>query len=60
MPFDLIPNRIPVLGHLDDAGYVVGGFLLARLFVSAEPPSRPPADRSSPNGHARPGDGKAR
>ena len=40
MPFDLIPNRIPVLGHLDDAGYVLGGLLLSRLFVPAEPPSQ--------------------
>ena len=36
MPFDLIPNRIPVVGHLDEASYVVGGFLLARLLVPAE------------------------
>jgi uncharacterized membrane protein YkvA (DUF1232 family) len=35
MPFDLIPNRIPVLGHLDDAGYVLGGLLLARLMVAS-------------------------
>jgi hypothetical protein len=32
----LIPNRIPVVGHLDEASYVVGGFLLARLLVPAE------------------------
>jgi hypothetical protein len=36
MPFDLIPNRIPVVGHLDEASYVVGGLLLARLLVPAE------------------------
>jgi uncharacterized membrane protein YkvA (DUF1232 family) len=36
MPFDLIPNRIPVVGHLDEASYVIGGFLLARLLVPAE------------------------
>ena len=36
MPFDLIPNRIPIVGHLDEASYVVGGFLLARLLVPAE------------------------
>ena len=43
MPFDLIPNRIPVLGHLDDAGYVLGGLLLARLMAPAEAPPKPPA-----------------
>jgi uncharacterized membrane protein YkvA (DUF1232 family) len=36
MPFDLIPNRIPVLGHLDEASYVLGGLFLARLLVPVE------------------------
>ena len=53
MPFDLIPNRIPVLGHLDDAGYVLGGLLLSRLFVPAERPPRPPT-------HGRPDDASER
>jgi uncharacterized membrane protein YkvA (DUF1232 family) len=42
MPFDVIPNRIPLLGHLDDASYVLGGLFLARLLVPEEAlPERP-------------------
>jgi uncharacterized membrane protein YkvA (DUF1232 family) len=50
MPFDLIPNRIPVLGHLDDAGYVLGGLLLSRLFVPAEAPSIPAGSHAPDHG----------
>ncbi|HXA22514.1 MAG TPA: DUF1232 domain-containing protein [Acetobacteraceae bacterium] len=50
MPFDLIPNRIPIVGHLDDAGYVLGGLLLARLMVPPEASARPPArEADGPN-----------
>jgi uncharacterized membrane protein YkvA (DUF1232 family) len=53
MPFDLIPNRIPVLGHLDDAGYVLGGLLLARLMVPPEASPRPPACKADDPNQSR-------
>jgi hypothetical protein len=34
-PIDLIPNRIPYFGYLDQIGFVVCGVLLARLLVPA-------------------------
>ena len=34
---DIIPDRIPVVGHLDEAAFVIGGFVLARAF--ADPPA---------------------
>lgn len=35
-PWDLIPDRIPVFGHMDELGFVVAGVTVARLLV---PPS---------------------
>jgi protein-tyrosine sulfotransferase len=32
-PVDLIPNRIPIFGHLDELGFVVGGLVSSRLLV---------------------------
>ncbi len=43
LPFDLIPNRIPIVGHLDEASYVVGGLFLARLLA---PPEALPVPRA--------------
>lgn len=33
IPLDLIPDRIPVIGHLDEAGFVISGLLAARYFL---------------------------
>ena len=33
IPLDLIPDRIPVIGHLDEAGFVVCGLLAARYLL---------------------------
>jgi hypothetical protein len=38
VPLDLIPDRIPLFGHLDEASFVLGGFLLARGFTEVAPP----------------------
>ena len=32
-PWDLIPDRIPVFGHLDELGFMVAGLTAARLLV---------------------------
>jgi hypothetical protein len=34
-PVDLIPNRIPYYGYLDQIGFVIAGLVAARLFVPA-------------------------
>jgi hypothetical protein len=36
VPVDLIPDRIPVVGHFDEAGFLFGGIVLARIFVPSE------------------------
>lgn len=33
VPIDLIPDRIPIFGHFDEAGFLLGGFVLARVLV---------------------------
>jgi hypothetical protein len=33
VPIDLIPNHIPVIGHFDEIGFVVGGFVGSRLLI---------------------------
>jgi hypothetical protein len=33
VPLDLIPDRIPIIGHLDEAGFVVAGFVGSRLLI---------------------------
>ncbi len=33
VPVDLIPDHIPILGHLDEAGFLISGLLLARLLM---------------------------
>ena len=35
VPLDLIPDRLPVVGHLDEAAAIVGGAVLARLLIPA-------------------------
>ena len=35
-PWDLIPSRIPVFGHLDEAGFVLAGLILAHVTTRAE------------------------
>jgi hypothetical protein len=35
VPLDLIPDRIPIIGHLDEAGFVVAGFVGSRLLIPA-------------------------
>ncbi len=49
-PWDLIPDRIPVIGHLDEVGFVVAGLTAARLLV---PPNleREIARRTGYRGH---------
>jgi hypothetical protein len=34
-PIDLIPDRIPIFGHLDEAGFIIAGLIVARLLVPA-------------------------
>ena len=36
VPIDLIPDRIPVLGHLDEVSFIVFGFVAARRLLPAE------------------------
>jgi hypothetical protein len=35
-PIDLIPNSLPVIGYLDQVGFVVGGIALAYLLLPAD------------------------
>src|SRR5471030_1523582 len=35
VPLDLIPDRIPIIGHLDEAGFVVAVFVGSRLLIPA-------------------------
>jgi|GEM_PF-437319 len=35
-PWDLIPNRLPVIGYSDQAGFLLLGLLLARFFIPVE------------------------
>jgi protein-tyrosine sulfotransferase len=35
VPLDIIPDRIPLFGHFDEAGAVLCGILLARLLICA-------------------------
>ncbi len=35
-PWDLIPNRLPVIGYSDQAGFLIAGLLLARFFIPVE------------------------
>jgi protein-tyrosine sulfotransferase len=32
-PLDLIPDRIPIFGHFDEAGFILGGLVLGRVLV---------------------------
>lgn len=48
LPVDLIPDRIPLFGHLDEAGFLLSGFVSARLLMppdiapqAAVPPEDP-------------------
>jgi protein-tyrosine sulfotransferase len=36
VPIDLIPDRIPFFGHLDEIGFVLAGALIGRLLLPAE------------------------
>jgi hypothetical protein len=40
-PIDLIPNSIPVIGYLDQVGFVVGGIALAYLLLPSNARSTP-------------------
>jgi len=33
VPIDLIPDRIPIIGHFDELSFVVGGFVGSRLLI---------------------------
>jgi len=33
VPLDLIPDRIPIIGHFDEIGFVVAGFVGSRYFI---------------------------
>ena len=33
VPLDLIPDRIPIIGHFDEIGFVVGGFVGSRYLI---------------------------
>ena len=56
VPIDIIPDRIPVIGHLDEATFVLGGFVLARAFAdpSSEVGEHPVQNRRAPNGDLTP------
>jgi hypothetical protein len=41
LPVDLIPDRIPFLGHLDEAGFMALGFMLAWLLMPPDNVPRP-------------------
>jgi protein-tyrosine sulfotransferase len=36
LPLDLIPDRIPFFGHLDEVGFVAAGILIGRALLPAE------------------------
>ena len=40
-PIDLIPNSLPVIGYLDQVGFVVGGIALAYLMLPSDAPAAP-------------------
>lgn len=48
VPIDIIPDRIPVIGHLDEATFVIGGFVLARAFADPVPRQRDPGATAPP------------
>jgi hypothetical protein len=33
VPLDLIPDRIPIIGHFDEIGFVIGGFVGSRYLI---------------------------
>lgn len=33
VPLDLIPDRIPIVGHFDEAGFILAGLVLGRVLV---------------------------
>ena len=35
-PWDIIPSRVPVFGHMDEAAFVLGGLLLAHIATRAD------------------------
>jgi hypothetical protein len=53
-PVDLIPNRIPVVGYLDQVGFVLGGIALAFLQSMAGPAGAAALSPASPR-RPRPG-----
>jgi len=50
LPFDLIPDFLPVIGHLDDALIVPGLVALARRQIPAELIERCRAEVAARNG----------
>ncbi len=52
VPIDLIPDRTPMIGHLDEISFLLGGFVAARKLAPVAQPARPRLMSRPPALHA--------